>query len=311
MKNKNKAFSLIELSIVILIIGILIAGVTSGSRLVNASKLQTAQTVTQSAPVTSIKGLVLWLETSMEDSFVTGENVDATNISRWNDRNTQAVYKYYARPASSSSAIQFKYSDTAGINSLPSLYFDGSSSANGFLTLSTASGSAVASPISTPNNNFTYFVVAKAASTDISAANRTVFYNGLVGTDGYGYTIGDNAGSSNYSTRNMIFGDGSAAENNFAGTITTGAEVVSATSAGGTGGAIFTYVNGTSVGTDTTSTSAAPTTGFYVGAKNSTGGNLWKGYISEIILFDSVLKSSDRKAVEKYLGKKYAITVAE
>ena len=39
-KNKNGAFSLIELSIVILIIGILIAGVTQGSRLVREAKIK-------------------------------------------------------------------------------------------------------------------------------------------------------------------------------------------------------------------------------------------------------------------------------
>ncbi len=40
MKTKtNKAFSLIELSIVILIIGILVAGVTQGRRLVGQMKL--------------------------------------------------------------------------------------------------------------------------------------------------------------------------------------------------------------------------------------------------------------------------------
>jgi prepilin-type N-terminal cleavage/methylation domain-containing protein len=38
--NQNKAFSLIELSIVILIIGILVAGVTSSSRLLKQMKLK-------------------------------------------------------------------------------------------------------------------------------------------------------------------------------------------------------------------------------------------------------------------------------
>lgn len=50
MKNKfNKAFSLIELSIVILIIGILVAGVTSSSRLINQMRLTSARTLTQSS----------------------------------------------------------------------------------------------------------------------------------------------------------------------------------------------------------------------------------------------------------------------
>ena len=65
-KNKSLAFSLIELSIVILIIGILIAGVTQGSRLVRESRVKTAQTLTQSSDVSSIKDLVLWLDATKE-----------------------------------------------------------------------------------------------------------------------------------------------------------------------------------------------------------------------------------------------------
>ena len=43
IKNQNLAFSLLELSIVVLIIGILIAGVTQGSRLVRQSKIKGIQ----------------------------------------------------------------------------------------------------------------------------------------------------------------------------------------------------------------------------------------------------------------------------
>lgn len=53
---KKSAFSLIELSIVILIVGILIAGVTQSSRMVGKSRIKTAKTLTQSSPVGSIKG---------------------------------------------------------------------------------------------------------------------------------------------------------------------------------------------------------------------------------------------------------------
>jgi len=62
-KYSNKAFSLIELSIVILIIGILVAGVTSSSRLVKRMKIITAQNLTTSSPISSIKDLIFWYET--------------------------------------------------------------------------------------------------------------------------------------------------------------------------------------------------------------------------------------------------------
>lgn len=55
--KSNKAFSLIELSIVILIIGILVAGVTQSSRLINQIKLSLAQSITRSSDVNSIDNL--------------------------------------------------------------------------------------------------------------------------------------------------------------------------------------------------------------------------------------------------------------
>ena len=58
--KNHKAFSLIELSVVILIIGILVAGVTSSSRSVKRMKILTAQNLTTSAPVSSIKDLIFW-----------------------------------------------------------------------------------------------------------------------------------------------------------------------------------------------------------------------------------------------------------
>ena len=75
--SKNKkllAFSLIELSIVVLIIGILIAGVTQGSRLIRQSKIKTAQNQTTNSPVNSITGLNLWLETTLDDSVISATN---------------------------------------------------------------------------------------------------------------------------------------------------------------------------------------------------------------------------------------------
>ncbi len=50
MKNHIKtAFSLIELSIVILIVGIIIAGITQSSRLVELYRISSAKTQTQSS----------------------------------------------------------------------------------------------------------------------------------------------------------------------------------------------------------------------------------------------------------------------
>ena len=70
-KDNNKAFSLIELAVVILIIGILVAAVTQGGKLVSRAKVTSAKTMTQSSPVSGIDNLSLWLETVTDQSFST------------------------------------------------------------------------------------------------------------------------------------------------------------------------------------------------------------------------------------------------
>ncbi len=82
-KNLKKAFSLIELSVVVLIIGILIAGITAGSRLVRDSKLKSASQFTKSSDINLIPDLVLWLEPTLENSFAVADSSesDTTTLS--------------------------------------------------------------------------------------------------------------------------------------------------------------------------------------------------------------------------------------
>lgn len=94
----KKAFSLIELSIVVLIIGILVAGVTQSSRLIRKMSLATAQSLTRSSPVNSIKDIVGWWETCLDESFggtqpEEDQNGGTDGISTWYDLNPQSSYK--------------------------------------------------------------------------------------------------------------------------------------------------------------------------------------------------------------------------
>lgn len=75
---KKSAFSLLEVSAVILIIGILIAGVVTANSLVAKSRLAAAQTLTTSSPINGIKDSALWLESSVDKSFADGETSNNT-----------------------------------------------------------------------------------------------------------------------------------------------------------------------------------------------------------------------------------------
>ena len=120
-KNSKTAFSLIELSTVLIIIGILIAGIISGKSLMRNSALSAAKAATLASPVVSIPGMVAWFETSTKDSFLKGENVDGHTISVWNNINPANFLS--ANKLSIANGVVYKED---GINNLPSVSFNGS-----------------------------------------------------------------------------------------------------------------------------------------------------------------------------------------
>jgi prepilin-type N-terminal cleavage/methylation domain-containing protein len=329
-KQKSKAstaFSLIELSIVILIVGIIVAGVTQSSRLVRQSKLKSAQSLTQSSPVNGIRSISVWFETTQDASFPSSLD-DEGAITQWNDTNPQTQSRLYAVPAanattpSSTSSSSIVY-DVEGINGLPSIKFDGTVSTAGILAVSTVPATAspyiTKSPVTTlsdPNapNAFTAFMVYKldspAASTDY-----TVLYNGTSGTNGWGYYR--DSGASNVRTAVV----GATTPYKVAGTtLPTTQEIATITYSGyNSSNATGTkttnlYING---GTNFTTTNATgsttaitlPATEMYIGGITSAT-KTWKGYISEVIIFDVVLKTQDLKDVATYLSKKYNIPLS-
>jgi prepilin-type N-terminal cleavage/methylation domain-containing protein len=134
-KNSNfykKAFSLIEISVVIIVVGILLAGISSGIDFYDDYKLKVVQNLTKNSRVARIKDLELWLETTSENSFALGTTsfVDkiAPNeldpIGRWNDANPNIL------PTARNSATQATLDSQPkyirkGINGFPALLFDG------------------------------------------------------------------------------------------------------------------------------------------------------------------------------------------
>lgn len=277
-----KAFSLIELSIVLLIIGVIIAGITQSSRLIRQFKLNSARTLTQSSPVASISGLVLWLEPTMEASFLDAEEEDETGqISTWNDINPQLTTKNnYTKSASS----VITYEDNS-INGLPAIESTG------------AAETLVGSLILTPNNYFTLFVVSKQSTSATNAAYRVIFNNGN-GGNGFSYMKDITTGARDLISQGVAAKIASTAFN-------LNSEISSITYGAASGGGVITnlYLNGATTSmTNSTVGLSTPTS-----ASNICNG--WMGTISEVIVFDRALKASERNDVEAYLSKKYGIAV--
>lgn len=300
MKKFKTAFSLIELSIVILIIGILVAGVTQSSRLVKQMRLNSARAITQSSAVSSIKNLVVWFEPTLESSFASLNDGDV--VALWNDNNPQSTQKNNLVQATS--GVQPTYV-TDGIGGLPSLKFN---VAGNFLR---ASGLSM-------TESYTIFTV---FSTDYNAAAQDLFNiiydvdtlpNGNAGTGIimelqtsltmralHRTPVGGSGGDSNVSTSAISL------NKNYILSYVRNFSAASATlwfnnTAFIGGGATTPAVTGGSFN--------QPVSYLIVGVLNDTiGARNFSGMISEMLIFDRALKQSEIDDVEAYLSKKYGV----
>ncbi len=87
IKNLKKTFSLIELSIVILIIGLLVAGIVKGQDLYNKMKISSVASLTNNSIVAAISNLNAWYETTSTESFYQDNLFDGQDLSIWRDIN--------------------------------------------------------------------------------------------------------------------------------------------------------------------------------------------------------------------------------
>ena len=116
----KKAFSLIEIAVVLAIIGILLASVVIGKNLVDKAKIANAQALTVNSPVHSLdKNLVFWHETSFGS--------DSYNNNIWFDYQ-QDKTKKSDTASSPASPPAFLTEDSKLINNLPTLRFTATNS---------------------------------------------------------------------------------------------------------------------------------------------------------------------------------------
>ncbi len=126
-KFKKHGFSLIELSVVIIIVGIFIAGIMVANSLVKKSRMAVGQALTTNSPVNNIADNALWLESSLDKSFIDSENKNDAALTGWNDiRNSSS---------SKTSAIGEppKYSNT--INNIHAIKFTGNGGSGGYFNI--------------------------------------------------------------------------------------------------------------------------------------------------------------------------------
>ena len=281
----RKAFSLIELSIVILIIGILIAGVVQGNNLFLKAKLKSAQSLTQSSPVQGIADLMAWYETTQDKSFgqLRPNNQDA--IGRWLDINPQRQ----AIDAIQNTASNKPLFIEDCINGLPCLKFDGS---NDLLDT---------------NIDISY----------TKMPSMTIFgvFNNNSGLTAYQTLMGQDNGGWDRDIFVKWPGGGGFAAGTFGMVKIAGIDTLLVTKffslviKNGISNGSKAYINGSSTPVtfteNHTDSGGNPTT--TIGAMDSSSGHPLSGNIAEIIIYGRALKNEERMAVEKYLSQKWGI----
>ncbi len=303
-KKNHLAFSLIELSIVVLIIGILIAGVTQGSRLIRQSKLTTARSITAGSAVSSIGGLIVWLDTtrlnSLQNANSEFEVQDKDTIQNWYSINPQITDSIVANQATIGNQPTYVAS---GINGLPSLSFNGTSSNLAI------PDSATISPIS----GITLFAVVQFST--LTPVNTTM---GIVSKEEGGsinnppYALEANSATNiefmitdtrNTSSVVSVSPSGITFQLN-----TTYAFCASFDNSGGLN--IKANPNSVTYNNAIQGVMARTSAPLRIGQQKSFFGRFFGGYISEVIIFNRALKNSEINDINHYLAQKYGILYA-
>jgi prepilin-type N-terminal cleavage/methylation domain-containing protein len=122
IKKYQKAFSLIEISIVILVIGILIAGISQAIEMFSEASLKSARNLSKSSRISRIDDLSLWLDATSDKAF-DKEKDDGSTISMWKDTNPRSTAQIIGNPVSSMPTYTL-----SAINGLPTASFKKTSS---------------------------------------------------------------------------------------------------------------------------------------------------------------------------------------
>jgi len=288
MKNNFKlGFSLLEVSVVLLIVGILLASVSAGKSMIKTSRITSAQSLTANSPVSAVEGLVIWLEPTLAASFSEDDTYDNQDISGW-----QNITNYFTSSKFNIVGSAPKYVESS-INDLPSVRFETGRSLDINSALKNITGT-----------NFSIFIVEEKSVNNnggkiISSDSLTLKYNNsnnfIIEKNGSAEitaTVANNSPAINYISfassasgiapeglnyyRNKgIFFDGS-------NTKTINPTIES--------------TNNNSIPSISGATLGAVTNGYY-------------GDISELIVYNNLLTIAELEEILNYLSSKYRITL--
>ena len=286
MKNNFKlGFSLLEVSVVLLIVGILLASVSAGKSMIKTSRITSAQSLTANSPVSAVEGLVIWLEPTLTASFSEDDTYDYQDISGW-----QNITNYFTSSKFNIVGSAPKYVESS-INDLPSVRFETGRSLDINSALKNITGT-----------NFSIFIVEE----------KSINNNG-------GAIISSAAFTLKYDNSNFVITKGNA---EITTTVANNAPAINyisfASSASGIApeglnyyrnkGIFFDGSNTKTINptTESTNNNSIPSiSGATLGAV--TGG--YYGDISEFIVYNNSLTTPELEEILNYLSSKYRIAL--
>ena len=284
-KRNQKGFSLIEISVVIIIIGILIAGISQALDIVDEANLKGARSASRGSRVSRTKDLVLWLDATADGAVLNSANkqaLDNESVAQWKDSNPNSTDGFVL----SGVAPQYNANKTSG---LPSIYFSGSS----HLKLS--------NKFDNSTGEYTIYLIyqpAVVANTVImekrSTAQTGPFpYKLELDATNLVYKLSDSNGSiSSSSTKKPSAGKANLIRlsRSASGVLTITVDDVSNTATANT-------------------TAVVNSSELIIGAMNGSPPTSYiNGRIGELIIFDRDLNPVEKSDIEKYLYKKWKLS---
>ncbi len=275
---KNRAFTLVELSIVLVIIALLIGGISIGTRLISGSRQVAAQNMSDRSPIFEIfnseleASVELWLDAN--DANTVKKDANGL-VTEWRDKSKNERHALQATETNRPSAVSREF------NGLTVIDFDGTD--NYLSTQDTV--------LNPGSSDFSVFIVANFDS----SGNSENLLSQQDGT-GTGRAYLRDSGSN-------VIESGVGGVSTTAQAIVTSKYQIYSLTHDNSANEILIYTNNSSE--SASSIAAEQATGVLnIGAAKSAT-NFLDGTIGEIIIFDKVLNSQERKEIYNYLTTKW------
>jgi prepilin-type N-terminal cleavage/methylation domain-containing protein len=310
----NKGFSLIEISIVILIIALLIYGISTGIDLYRDAKISTAKNLTTKSPVSRISELSLWLEASdsqkIECYGATKTCTDNGKIKIWFDINPTAIDKINVGRNNDGTGAPTYVED--GINDLPAINFN----QDNYQYLSNLE---VTNPSSPPiiKNKTDYTMIAVWRPIKKNPYNSGWPQHLISQGSTYSLiwnTYGNLSGSLTYSPSNNLgfwgyYNTWSANIIKNESAVNASIMIIEADASNASNSKISLYNNSLTASSGSFAKTSIGTCEFNLGvfACRKTSSTHFHGLMSEVIVFSRAITNYEAKNIMKYLSQKWSI----